>query len=615
MKAHFVNHLGWLILILLSISVFTSCKKDNSNPSQPTQENKPINGNIVAPGVTTANIEGWTVVSPFSKTNVVEGNYSLPDTSRNMSLIFVSDKNNEEKLLGLVYPGQTDFSINARSTVLAILMKMPPVASLSKEGQMKLLNAIKSDSKFNEAVQLFEAAFNQNKPLFDTSNVELNNTLVSLFESASSKRIAQTNFANVNIIRAGRNLVVQNPGKGIFQKVGLYKDGQLVNTYDLPRYQQYPSSIGEFIRAIGNPASPIEVPINLSGDGKFEVKTRTGKPFSGVSDDLAKQAFNENMQGEIYNIVSSFFDAKDCRTKIKQFIGSEIGSYTSLLSQQSGSSQLLVSVMTQVGVSTLSLIETSGECLSSQVQSGFIGKVKKIMKFINPISKLSGSLNSSFFIVTYFSSPASQDTCFLANGTNIGKCNECPSTVTDIDGNIYNVVSIGGQCWMKENLKTSRYRDGSNISYLAQEFPYNWSYATGGGYTIGKEAGYVATYGRLYNGYAIADARQVCPTGWHVPSDNEWATLELFLGGQSVAGGKLKSITGWQSPNSGATNESGFSGLPGGMAYDTVSVRTGQNGNWWSSSDNSIQLRHNNSSSFSGVGGLKTGLNVRCIKD
>jgi uncharacterized protein (TIGR02145 family) len=159
-------------------------------------------------------------------------------------------------------------------------------------------------------------------------------------------------------------------------------------------------------------------------------------------------------------------------------------------------------------------------------------------------------------------------------------------TVTDIDGNVYRTVKIGNQWWMAENLKVTHYRDGDPIPNVTDETM--WSILTTGAYcNYDNNADNAAIYGRLYNWYVGMD--YIEPRGWHVPSDDEWKELEMFLGmsqeeADSIfwfnsdwrgvdanAGGKLKE-TGtihWKKPNEGATNESGFSALPGGIRYRT----------------------------------------------
>lgn len=151
----------------------------------------------------------------------------------------------------------------------------------------------------------------------------------------------------------------------------------------------------------------------------------------------------------------------------------------------------------------------------------------------------------------------------------------CPPVI-DIDGNVYQIVTIGTQVWMAENLKVTHYRNGDVIPNVT-DGP-TWAGLTTGAYCeYDNNVASVATYGRLYNWYAAVDTRNIAPDGWHVPSDEEWKQLETYLGmSQAEAdaiglrgsdeGGMLKETgtSHWDSPNTGATNESGFTALPGG---------------------------------------------------
>jgi uncharacterized protein (TIGR02145 family) len=198
---------------------------------------------------------------------------------------------------------------------------------------------------------------------------------------------------------------------------------------------------------------------------------------------------------------------------------------------------------------------------------------------------------------------------------------------SDADGNTYTTIKIGTQLWMKENLKTSKYRNGDPITTNLNNT--DWGNANFGAYNAiyDNYPDYDITYGKLYNWYAVADPRGLCPVGWHVPSDAEWTTLEDFLGGAVVAGGKMKSTgtigagTGlWYSPNADATNSSGFTGLPGGFHTIYSNMYTMGIGTWWSSTETSIgalglQLDHQYANSIL-TSGLKTnGRSVRCLRD
>jgi uncharacterized protein (TIGR02145 family) len=200
-------------------------------------------------------------------------------------------------------------------------------------------------------------------------------------------------------------------------------------------------------------------------------------------------------------------------------------------------------------------------------------------------------------------------------------------TVKDIDGNVYTSVTIGTQVWMVENLKTTKYRNGDLIGTTTTDTldislettpKYQWAYD-------GNESN-VNTYGRLYTWYAVMDSRNVCPTGWHVPSDAEWTTLTTYLGGKRVAGGKLKETgtTHWRSPNTGATNETGFTALPSGYRdSDGTYGDVVDYGAWWSSSERSTtdayyRYMYRHSSSVyrrSHYSDKRNGFSVRCLRD
>ena len=201
-------------------------------------------------------------------------------------------------------------------------------------------------------------------------------------------------------------------------------------------------------------------------------------------------------------------------------------------------------------------------------------------------------------------------------------------SITDIDGNIYHVVPIGDQYWLRENLKTSRYRNGDVIPNVTGEA--QWKILTAGAYCIYEnQQANDSTYGKLYNWHALSDSRGICPTGWHVASDAEWTQMANFLGGKNVAGGMLKStgtIEGgsglWYAPNSDATNSSLFTGLPGGyrINYGTF-YSLGNLAYFWSSSDTAsvnawtFILDANNGKLKRNYYLNTNGFSIRCIKD
>jgi uncharacterized protein (TIGR02145 family) len=192
--------------------------------------------------------------------------------------------------------------------------------------------------------------------------------------------------------------------------------------------------------------------------------------------------------------------------------------------------------------------------------------------------------------------------------------------VTDIDRNTYRTMKIGDQWWMVENLKVSRYRDGSAIANVTQSSQWT-NLSTGAMVFYDHSESLGKTYGKLYNWYAVSDPRGLCPEGWHIPTENEWDVLVDYLGGSSVAGGKLKATRRWRKPNTGATNESGFNALPGGYRGSDGSFRLiGSTGTWWSSTEGttgiatSRGLTYYSGEVFSGRGSKQSGFSVRCMR-
>jgi uncharacterized protein (TIGR02145 family) len=195
------------------------------------------------------------------------------------------------------------------------------------------------------------------------------------------------------------------------------------------------------------------------------------------------------------------------------------------------------------------------------------------------------------------------------------------ATAVTYHGHTYPLVAIGSQCWFQENLRTASYRNGDAI-------PGNLSNSQWTSTTSGAQAVYnddpanLATYGRLYNWYAVNDARGLCPTGWHVPTEAEWTILENELGGAQVAGAAMKSSQTDTPPWDGS-NESGFKGIPGGYrsSGSGVCIFIGTSGHWWSAT--SIGLSAWNFDIEIGADRLrrdpddngKSGESVRCIMD
>jgi uncharacterized protein (TIGR02145 family) len=221
------------------------------------------------------------------------------------------------------------------------------------------------------------------------------------------------------------------------------------------------------------------------------------------------------------------------------------------------------------------------------------------------------TIGSTYYVRAYATDSAGTtygaEISFLAN-----------ETVTDIDGNLYNTVTIGTQTWMVENLKTTHYRDGSLIANVTDNTAWT-ALSTGAWCDYSNSSANGIKYGHLYNWYAASDSHSIAPVGWHVPTDAEWTTLTTYLGGESVAGGKLKETgtLNWTSPNTGATNETDFSALPGGISNTDLGI----GGYWWSSSQANATMAWSRyvhyyySKVYTSFYSKSNRLSVRCLRD
>ncbi len=184
-------------------------------------------------------------------------------------------------------------------------------------------------------------------------------------------------------------------------------------------------------------------------------------------------------------------------------------------------------------------------------------------------------------------------------------------------------IQIGTQKWMNKNLEVAFYRNGDSIPEVTDANA--WAALTTGAWCYyNNDPANGAIYGKLYNWYAVTDPRGLAPAGWHIPTDAEWTTLTTTLGGENVAGCKMKTpgTANWTTPNTGATNRSGFTGLPGGFCTSSGEfLSVGNVGFWWSATEHNNthawyrSLFSNDINIVRNIGNKEIGWSVRCVRD
>lgn len=220
---------------------------------------------------------------------------------------------------------------------------------------------------------------------------------------------------------------------------------------------------------------------------------------------------------------------------------------------------------------------------------------------------------------------------YAVNGAGVGygpalafvTAQDGSGTFADIDGNVYQTLVLGTQTWMAENLNVTRARTGDTIPNVPDAAGWR-ARKTAAWCHYDNDPAKSLLYGRLYNYFAAADSPDIAPAGWHVPSDDEWQILVEYLGGDAVAGGRMKEpgTAHWLAPNTGATNESGFTGLGAGRRdLDGFFIERGAATRFWSTTANHSTnswiraLSAGNAAALFDNENKRSGLSIRCVKD
>lgn len=418
--------------LLLTMSLFFSCKKEeqkitNPNSADSTRINR-IVGKVVSFQSGYASTKKWKVNSGLSDTVVVGDHYSVEVAEGAFGIQMVSDSNDREVLLGVSYPGQLDFTINLESTITAMLLCFPDVHWLSSQGKIKFIDKIQNSPRLPDAVAMLRADLIAGKSLFDvdSSRFLFFNTMSELYTEASAQRVAG-GLASVDIIRQGKTVLFQNPGKPFNQVIGVFKDGNKVATLELGRYKFFASNLGELAGSVNNPEQPLEQTFQMSTDGNYEFRVRTGRPFAGVSDEFSRKAFISNgadfVMDNIDPILKVVSFNNSCLEAVRNTAIQGVTNLTGALSENQGGIHQFSAALYSVAETTIEFVKTSTGCFKKEKSgaTGFLGKTGKLFKWLEAISLV---LNDGNVAVQYFITPPAQDTCLKVNGNVISLCKD-----------------------------------------------------------------------------------------------------------------------------------------------------------------------------------------------
>jgi uncharacterized protein (TIGR02145 family) len=404
-------------------------------------------------------------------------------------------------------------------------------------------------------------------------------------------------FAGTGVSTKVDSVIVQNLSQCTSLKL---VRGDILNLVGTIGIKEITSSNSQSLYIYPNPFteySIIEFESPVAGNVTIEIYDITGKSII--------QTKNHIQQGkhkfQISGIIRGVYTIQ---------INSELYSYTGkLLCNGNGSGNSKIIYQNQ---SIKTAIPVNNKKIISEKLCDIKGTTSTIQMQYNTGDRLKITGISGLYRTIYMLVPSINQTVTF----NFMECN-------DRDGNYYTVVQIGTQVWMAENLKTTKYLDGTSIPNVTDNT--TWGNLTTGAYCdYNNKPSNSSIYGRLYNFYAATDAHNICPTGWHVPTDIEWTFMTTYLGSDSLAGGKLKEncSTRWLSPNKEATNETGFTALPGGCRYNIGTFDLLRlNGYWWGSTQTDLynawfrNMSYDLKSVSRRYDYKSSGFSVRCLKD
>lgn len=413
------------------VLLMPGCKKDGETqqPSAaPAYTTVDLSGTIALPAGSPRDVNSLTILSPVAQGTVSGGRYQVKTIKEEFTTQIAADAVGQPVLMGYSYPGQTDFAINAQSTVLAMMMNAGAVYSLTPAGKQQLIVKIKADPAFAAAVQEVERLLRApNTALLDSTNTTLGTRITALFTNVA--RRTQVGPAQaVRIDRAGRNVVFTNAGVPFTNVVGIYKDGQQVKQLTLEGQNFFAGSLTEVITGAsavvaGGSPNPATETYTLPGDGQFDIRIRSGKFSTAANGPEQKAALAANItQGSLLILSGALpqFDPKSCGQAVAKSVLNRALTYVSLHDVSTTAGIIVAIKEVALGVMDDG-VTLKKECAAGAFEFG--PKMKALLSFLGRLNTIGSSLNFGALGVSWAYYPAVRDTCFQASGTSVTPCN------------------------------------------------------------------------------------------------------------------------------------------------------------------------------------------------
>jgi hypothetical protein len=448
-SALYKTFLGLVLLTLLH-----ACKKEETAEDDSDVATQGIiSGKVILPAGSSISVNSLSTYSSLEQTPVKDGSFSVKSFPEELTTQLVLNPSGEVLLMGLHYPGQTDRSISATSTALALVLNTKVALFLSDEGKQALAAKVQAAPEFSALVREVEASVKANRPLFDTTNTALMQSLSTLFQKAALKMADVQGYPPVGVNQAGKELSFINNSRAHSSVVGIYKDNVRLQKIVVEGLQYFPTSVSEALNGYGGvSADPIMHNYTMPGDGRYEIRIRTGQPGADDGTPEHREAFYENLALFSFHLLGTFMPGLDPKsTCSKKTILTNLLNIFQAVPDIIQSKSVAAAVYTAESVAFQSVGEILSKC-----NTPFNGNYfKAVAKYFNLIDKTfsmaGGAANTTVFALHWTASDAVTDQCMSLAGTTVTHC--FPITLTPLR------IEKAGQ-------KESCYGGAFNIYYL-----------------------------------------------------------------------------------------------------------------------------------------------------